>query len=131
MSFGVSETHKKLISEFIVKNFKDKIMSIGIVRFGNVFNSYGSVGETFKDRIFNLDKIKLSHPLVERFFMSLDEATNLIISSLNLITNKKKTQTSCLFVIWENQLELKSWLVKFCIYVVEILKKIFQKSTMD
>ena len=89
--------YTKLISEFIVKNFKDKIMSIGIVRFGNVFNSYGSVGETFKDRIFNLDKIKLSHPLVERFFMSLDEATNLIISSLNLISNKKK-DTNKLFI---------------------------------
>ena len=81
--------YTKLISEFVVKSFKDKKMAIGTVRFGNVFNSYGSVAETFKDKIFNLDKIKLSHPLVERFFMSLDEATNLIINSLNLLSKKK------------------------------------------
>ena len=80
--------YTKLISEFVVRSFKVKKMVIGTVRFGNVFNSYGSVAETFKDKIFSLDKIKLSHPLVERFFMSLEEATNLIINSLNLLSNK-------------------------------------------
>lgn len=88
--------YTKLISEFVVKNFKDKKMAIGTVRFGNVFNSYGSVAETFKDRIFNLEKIKLSHPNVERYFMSLEEATNLIINSLDFLPDKsidKKNKT--------------------------------------
>tara|TARA_B100001057_G_C22867141_1_gene957044 strand:+ start:956 stop:2332 length:1377 start_codon:yes stop_codon:yes gene_type:complete len=90
--------YTKLISEFVVKSFKDKKMAIGTVRFGNVFNSYGSVAETFKDKIFNFDKIKLSHPSVERFFMSLDEATNLIINSLNLLTYKKKNIQNKTFI---------------------------------
>ena len=88
--------YTKLISEFVVKNFKDKKMAIGTVRYGNVFNSYGSVAETFKDRIFNLEKIKLSHPNVERYFMSLEEATNLIINSLDFLPDKsidKKNKT--------------------------------------
>ena len=90
--------YTKLISEFVVKNFKDKKMTIGTVRFGNVFNSYGSVAETFKDKIFNLDEIKLSHPQVERFFMSLDEATNLIINSLNLLSEKKNNNKNKTFI---------------------------------
>ena len=81
--------YTKLISEFVCNNFKKTKMKIGVVRFGNVFNSYGSVAETFKNNISNAKKIKLSHPNVERFFMSITEATNLIISSVELISVKK------------------------------------------
>ncbi len=83
--------YTKLISEFICNNFKKTKMKVGIVRFGNVFNSYGSVSETFKSKILKAQKIKLSHPNVERYFMSILEATNLIISSVELISEKKNS----------------------------------------
>ena len=88
--------YTKLLSEYVCHNFKQSSMKIGVVRFGNVFNSLGSVAETIKSQIFQIKKIKLSHPSVERYFMSITEATNLIISTLKIISksqNKKKCRT--------------------------------------
>jgi FlaA1/EpsC-like NDP-sugar epimerase len=88
--------YTKLLSEYVCHNFKKSNMNIGIVRFGNVFNSFGSVAETIRNQIFQVKKIKLSHPSVERYFMSITEATNLIISTLQIISknqNKKKCRT--------------------------------------
>lgn len=87
--------YTKFVSEEICKNFSKSKISIGIVRFGNVFNSYGSVAEKFKNQIEKSTKIQLSHPNVERFFMSANEATNLILSSLEIIykKNSKKCRT--------------------------------------
>ena len=88
--------YTKLLSEYVCHNFKKSNMKIGIVRFGNIFNSFGSVAETIRNQIFQVKKIKLSHPSVERYFMSITEATNLIISTLQIISknqNKKKCRT--------------------------------------
>ena len=90
--------YTKLISEYAVKSKIDKKMKIGTVRFGNVFNSFGSVAETFKNKIFNLEKIQLSHPDVERYFMSLDEAVNLIINSVDLLSRNKNSQNNKIFI---------------------------------
>ena len=79
--------YTKLISEYICYNYKKSNIKIGIVRFGNVFNSFGSVAETFKNQIYQVRKIRLSHPNVERYFMSLSEASNFIISTLQIISN--------------------------------------------
>jgi len=81
--------YTKLISEYICYDYKKSNIKIGIVRFGNVFNSFGSVAETFRNQIFQVKKIKLSHPDVERYFMSLSEASNLIISTLQIISNSQ------------------------------------------
>ena len=90
--------YTKLISEYAVKSKQDKKMKIGTVRFGNVFNSFGSVAETFKNKIYNLEKIQLSHPDVERYFMSLDEAVNLIINSVDLLSRKKNSENNKIFI---------------------------------
>jgi FlaA1/EpsC-like NDP-sugar epimerase len=84
--------YTKLISEEICKNLSKSKIVIGIVRFGNVFNSYGSVAEKFKSQIITSKKIQLSHPKVERFFMSANEATSFILSTLEIISKgiKKK-----------------------------------------
>ena len=49
----------KLLSEFVCNDLKDKNMKIGVVRFGNVFNSYGSVAETFREKMFRAKKSSL------------------------------------------------------------------------
>ena len=90
--------YTKLLSEYVCHNFISDKMKIGIVRFGNVFNSYGSAAESFKNQIINTEKIRLSHPRVERFFMSNLEATNLIISSLKFISEKNNNNKCRTFV---------------------------------
>jgi FlaA1/EpsC-like NDP-sugar epimerase len=50
-------------------------------RFGNVFNSRGSVIETFIYQILKNKPITLTHPEIERFFMSIEEAAYLTIKS--------------------------------------------------
>jgi FlaA1/EpsC-like NDP-sugar epimerase len=55
-------------------------------RFGNVFNSRGSVIETFAYQIKKSKPITLTHPKIERFFMSIEEAAYLTLKSA-LINN--------------------------------------------
>ena len=50
-------------------------------RFGNVFNSRGSVIETFVHQILKEKPITLTHPKIERFFMSVEEAAYLTLKS--------------------------------------------------
>ena len=87
-----------MLSEFVCNDLKDKNMKIGVVRFGNVFNSYGSVAETFREKMFRAKKIQLSHPNVERYFMSLDEASNLILSTLTYISKKNNDKFCRTFI---------------------------------
>lgn len=51
------------------------------VRFGNVFNSKGSVIETFVHQILNGAAITLTDPQMKRYFMHIDEAAALAIKS--------------------------------------------------
>jgi FlaA1/EpsC-like NDP-sugar epimerase len=72
----------KRITEIIVDEFnKYSAMKCCSVRFGNVFASRGSVIETFVHQInHNLD-VTLTDIKATRFFMSHDEAANLILAS--------------------------------------------------
>ena len=87
----------KLISEYVCHNFFKEKMKVGIVR-SNVFNSNGSVAEIFKLKMLNAQKIRISHPKVERFFMSELEAANLIISAFKILNDSKNTENCRLFI---------------------------------
>jgi len=50
-------------------------------RFGNVFNSRGSVIETFIHQILQQKPITLTHREIKRFFMSIEEAAHLTLKS--------------------------------------------------
>ena len=82
----------KFFSEIICTNVITKNTKIGIVRFGNVFDSHGSVSEIFRNKIVNNKKINVSHKQAERFFMSKDESSNLLLSIQNYLNNKEKIQ---------------------------------------
>jgi FlaA1/EpsC-like NDP-sugar epimerase len=72
----------KRITELLVESYNhDSGMTCCSVRFGNVFASRGSVIETFIHQITNGLPVTLTHLDVTRFFMSHDEAANLILAS--------------------------------------------------
>lgn len=54
------------------------------VRFGNVIESNGSVMQIFRSQIAKGNSLTVTHPDVTRFFMTIDEASQLIIQSAAL-----------------------------------------------
>jgi FlaA1/EpsC-like NDP-sugar epimerase len=71
----------KKITELITEIFDDDDMRTCSVRFGNVFASRGSVIETFIHQIENDIPVTLTDFLVTRYFMSHNEAANLILAA--------------------------------------------------
>ena len=78
----------KRITELLVNEFgKSKKINCCSVRFGNVFASRGSVIETFIHQIQNDLPVTLTDQCVTRYFMSHDEAANLILASAKFEEN--------------------------------------------
>jgi len=72
----------KLVSEIIVNFFSKKNKTyFSIVRFGNVLNSSGSVLSIFNNQIKNGGPITVTDKNATRYFMSIPEASQLIIQS--------------------------------------------------
>lgn len=74
----------KLIGELLCQEFAQNSSSIdvSIVRFGNVFLSRGSVLETFLNQIHHKEDLTVTHPDVTRYFIDLNEASELICKVL-------------------------------------------------
>jgi FlaA1/EpsC-like NDP-sugar epimerase len=77
----------KLIAEHIMEELSSSQMLTSSVRFGNVFASRGSVIETFIHQIENDLPVTITDPEVTRFFMSHNEAANLILATCMMQTN--------------------------------------------
>jgi len=88
----------KLLSEYLCYKYDKSNTKISIVRFGNVFNSHGSVAEIFKLKMLSGNKINISHPHVERFFMSDIEASNLILTAFKISKNDVKKENCRIFI---------------------------------
>ncbi len=78
----------KRLSELIVQAFAAQEKSaqvknccFSMVRFGNVLGSSGSVVPLFKKQIETTKQITLTHPDIIRYFMTIEEAAQLVIQA--------------------------------------------------
>ncbi len=76
----------KRIAEILCQEFQRVAQSTHFitVRFGNVLGSSGSVIPIFKEQILNGGPVTVTHPNIQRFFMSIPEASQLILQAATL-----------------------------------------------
>ena len=77
---GASKRLAELCVQAVYNN-KDVYTKFAIVRFGNVLQSSGSVIPKFKKQIKEGGPVTLTHPEVTRYFMTITEASQLVIQA--------------------------------------------------
>jgi FlaA1/EpsC-like NDP-sugar epimerase len=89
----------KRVAELIVQDFAEKSKQqkngkvFCAVRFGNVIGSSGSVIPLFKEQIRNGGPITLTHAETTRYFMSIEEAAQLVIQAGSLARRNDESGT--------------------------------------
>ncbi len=78
---GASKRLAEICVQGLYSENKDKHTKFAIVRFGNVLQSSGSVIPKFKKQIKQGGPITLTHPEVTRYFMTITEASQLVIQA--------------------------------------------------
>jgi FlaA1/EpsC-like NDP-sugar epimerase len=78
---GASKRLAELCVQGLYRNATNNKIKMSIVRFGNVLESSGSVIPKFKKQIKDGGPITLTHPDVTRYFMTLTEASQLVIQA--------------------------------------------------
>ena len=71
----------KRLAEMMCQSLQDGGTQFVIVRFGNVFGSAGSVIPRFREQIARGGPVTVTHPEITRYFMSLSEATQLLLQA--------------------------------------------------
>jgi FlaA1/EpsC-like NDP-sugar epimerase len=80
---GKSKRAAELVVQYYDTLYDD--MTLSAVRFGNVFNSSGSAIELFLQQISKNEEITITNPKMKRFFMSIPEASSLVLYSWTIM----------------------------------------------
>lgn len=78
---GASKRLAELYVQAMAKQSPTKFLT---VRFGNVLNSNGSVVPMFMKQIASGGPVTVTHPEIERYFMSISEAVQLILQAVTM-----------------------------------------------
>ena len=87
---GASKRLAELIVQVYAEKEEDNNLNklpktnFSMVRFGNVLNSSGSVVPIFREQISNGGPITITHPDITRYFMTIEEAAQLVIQAAKL-----------------------------------------------
>ena len=78
---SVMGASKRLAELVALYYHREKKFKVSIVRFGNVIGSRGSVIPLFREQIERGGPLTVTHPEVKRYFMSIPEASLLVINA--------------------------------------------------